>query len=269
MKRVAWLTDIHLEFVPSANKIRRLCASITALSPDCVLIGGDIGIAPHLEEYLLMLERQLQLPTYFVLGNHDFYHGSIRQVRAAVESLTRRSRWLRWLTLEGVVELTARTGLMGHDAWADGRLGNGGASQVLLNDYFLIEELAGLSGAERFARLNALGDEAAGHVRRWLPEALRLYRNVLFLTHVPPFKSACWHEGQISDDEFLPHFTCKVVGDVLVDVMRAHPERDLTVLCGHTHGQGEAAILPNLHVKTGGAEYGQPRVQALIDVPSN
>jgi predicted MPP superfamily phosphohydrolase len=72
---------------------------------------------------------------------------------------------------------------------------------------------------------------------------------------------ACWHEGRISDDDWLPHFTCQAVGDVLFDAMQKHPDRQMTVLCGHTHGTGEAHMLPNLLVKTGGAEYGQPALQ--------
>lgn len=264
MKRVVWLTDIHLEFVSSIEDVQTLCESVGALAPDYILLGGDTCIAPQFERYILMLEKQLHLPIYFVLGNHDFYRGSIMQVRSIAEAFTNKSQWLRWLTIEGVVELTANTGLIGHDSWADGRLGNGIASQVLLNDYFLIDELADLSTEERFTKLNALGDEAAAHFQRLLPLALERFRNVLLLTHVPPFRNACWHEGCISDDEFLPHFTCKAAGDVIVRVMQAYPQCNLTVLCGHTHGQGEATILPNLHVKTGGAKYGQPRLQEMI-----
>jgi len=96
-----------------------------------------------------------------------------------------------------------------------------------------------------------------------LPAVTR-FPNLILLTHVPPFKEACWFERQISDDDFLPHFTCSAVGDVLVEIMRAHPDCRLTVLCGHTHGEGEATILPNLLVKTGGAEYGKPRFNELI-----
>jgi hypothetical protein len=40
----------------------------------------------------------------------------------------------------------------------------------------------------------------------------------------------------------------------------------MSVLCGHTHGAGEARILPNLDVKTGGAEYGGPSLQELLFV---
>ena len=166
--------------------------------------------------------------------------------------------------MEGCVRLAPNTGLVGHGAWADGRLGNGVNSQVLLNDYVHIRDLTGLSPEELFAKLNDLGDQAAEYFRETLPKALARYRNLLLLTHVPPFKEACWHEGHISDDEFLPHFTCQAVGDVLIEMMQTHPERNLTVLCGHTHGSGTAQILPNLLVKTGCAEYGQPALQETI-----
>jgi hypothetical protein len=97
-----------------------------------------------------------------------------------------------------------------------------------------------------------------------LPEALSRFNNILLLVHVPPFKESCWHEGRISDDHWLPHFTCKAVGDVLTEIMAEHPDKQMTVLCGHTHGAGETDILPNLHVKTGGAVYGCPQIQEII-----
>ena len=37
-------------------------------------------------------------------------------------------------------------------------------------------------------------------------------------------------------------------------------------LCGHTHGEGFAQILPNLVARTGGARYGDPVLQAVIEV---
>ena len=40
----------------------------------------------------------------------------------------------------------------------------------------------------------------------------------------------------------------------------------MTVLCGHTHGRGEARILENLLVLTGGATYGKPEVQRILEV---
>jgi predicted MPP superfamily phosphohydrolase len=266
LKRIVWTTDIHLDFVADSNRIEQFCQSIVEPNPDVVLIGGDIAVAATVEESLLMLAKYLQRPIYFVLGNHDFYKGSIAGVRAKIAQLTRHASQIHWLSESGVIELTPQTGLIGHDGWADGRLGNRVRSEVMLNDYFLIQEFVGLAPLRRFAKLGELGDQAARYLKRQLLSAVTRFPNLILLTHVPPFKEACWFEGQISDDDFLPHFTCSAVGDVLVAIMRAHPECQLTVLCGHTHGEGIATILPNLIVKTGGAEYGKPRLNELIVV---
>jgi hypothetical protein len=48
--------------------------------------------------------------------------------------------------------------------------------------------------------------------------------------------------------------------------MKKHLGKQMTVICGHTHGAGEAQILPNLRVLTGGAEYGNPVKQRVLEV---
>ena len=264
MKRLTWVTDIHLNFL-TREQVEAFCRRITEANPSALLISGDIAEAHNVEPYLRILELMLQLPIYFVLGNHDYYRGSVPVVREAMRKLTARSPFLRWLPAAGVVELTPQTALVGHDGWADGRLGDYEHSPVILTDYVLIKELSGLDRAARLKRLHAFGDEAAAHLEEVLPRALERFPNVLFLTHVPPFKEACWHAGRISNDEWLPHFTCAAVGETLLRIMRAHPTRNLTVLCGHTHGHGRAQLLPNLLALTGGAAYGAPQLQdALI-----
>jgi 3',5'-cyclic AMP phosphodiesterase CpdA len=263
--KLAWVTDIHLNFI-GPEEVDAFTRAIAAAGPDVVLVAGDIAEAPTVEGHLLTLARALGRPIYFVLGNHDFYFGGIAEVRAAVDTLPARSPWLRWLNTAGVVELSPRTALVGHDGWGDGRLGSGSRSRVMLNDFVVIRDLTGLPAGERFTRLGALGDEAAAHVRATLPAALARYEHVVFLTHVPPFAEACWHDGKTSGDDWLPYFTCKAVGDALVEAATARPDRNLTVLCGHTHGAGRAQILPNLEVLTGAAEYGAPEVQPVLEV---
>jgi predicted MPP superfamily phosphohydrolase len=84
--RLAWLTDVHLNFVPF-SAVTRLIEEILAESPDAVLIGGDIGEANDVCLYLKQLAEQLRLPIYFVLGNHDYYRGSVAGVRSKVIEL--------------------------------------------------------------------------------------------------------------------------------------------------------------------------------------
>ena len=262
--RLAWCTDIHLNFL-EPPELARFCHAVVTGEPDAVVITGDISEAPSLEEHLLVLEREIDRPIYFVLGNHDFYRASIQSVRAAMRSLSARARHLRWLPSAGVVPLGPKVALVGHDGWADGRFGDFARSRVMLNDYLHIDELAYLPKAERLMRLHALGDEAAAFFAKTLPGALDEFEHVVVATHVPPFAAACVHAGARSGDEWLPHFSCRAVGEALVKAMEGR-SRTMTVLCGHTHGEGITPILPNLTVYTGGAEYGAPTVQRVLEL---
>lgn len=259
MIRVAWLTDIHLNFV-SPEEGRRFLDEVFHAGCDAVLIGGDIAEAPTLPAFLRQIGDAATCPVYFVLGNHDFYHGSIAGVRADAVRLSRENPRLVYLTTADAISLSPQLALAGHDGWADGWFGDYERSYVMMNDYRLIQELARHDKESRLPVLRALGEEAAAHARRVLPAALERHEHALFLTHVPPFREACWHEGQISDHEWLPHFTCRALGLALVEIMRARPDRRLTVLCGHTHSPGETQPLPSLTVHTGGATYGRPAV---------
>jgi 3',5'-cyclic AMP phosphodiesterase CpdA len=263
MPRLAWLTDVHLDFLDE-EKQRAFADHLAGCGADAIAIAGDIANARSLEASLGLLASRITLPIYFVLGNHDYYHGAVAPVRAAAARLSKAHHNLHWLPCAGVVPLGAESALFGHGGWGDGRLGDFAGSTVMLNDYLIIADLAGLSREQRLAKLNRLGDEAATFVRDALEQALPRFRTLVFLTHVPPFREACWHDGEVSSDNWLPHFTCKAVGDVLLEAMSAHPECTLTVLCGHTHSSGTAPILPNLLVKTGGADYCAPEIQGLL-----
>lgn len=261
--KLAWATDIHLDFLDAAG-VEAFTSLLERSPADAFLIGGDIAKAGSVERHLRSLEARVLRPIYFVLGNHDFYVGSVSKVREAMRRLD--SKLLRWLPAAGVVPLTPETALVGHDGWGDARHGNVDTTPVRLNDFVMIEELSSLTREARRDRLRALGDEAAAHLGDVLPRALATHRRSIVLTHVPPFREACWHEGKISDDDWLPYFTCRAVGDVLLEVARARPDRDITVLCGHTHGAGTAELLPNLRVWTGGADYGSPRLERVFEI---
>jgi len=261
--KILWATDIHLNFINSA-KFNNFCNKLTDLKPDMILIGGDIAESGSLIEILLALEAKIQCPIYFVLGNHDYYHGSISDVRKQVKKISSDSPYLQYLSDAGIVKLTSDTCLIGHDSWADGRSGDCLNSDVRLNDYVMIKELKNLDKQARLIKLNKLGDEAASFFRKTLKQALSKFENIILLTHVPPFLEACWHQGNLSDDDFLPHFCCKAAGEVFVELMIKNPDKNLTIYCGHTHSGGTSYILPNLMVNTGGATYGKPDIQDPI-----
>lgn len=264
MKKIAWLTDLHLEFADTFSQMKALCSELHKVRPDLILVGGDTGLSYSFGDYLEHIADKIQRPVYFVLGNHDCYHGSIRETGLAACQLSKRSNLVTYLTKSGFIGLTDRTALVGHDSWADGRLGSGTQSKLELNDYRLIEEFKHLGPEARFGLLAKMGDQAAEELRIDLVAALEYHKEVIVLTHVPPFREACWHEGRISGDEFLPHFTCKAVGEILVDVASSNPRKSVLVLCGHSHGKGEIEVLPNLVVKTGGAIYGKPLLQEVL-----
>jgi hypothetical protein len=265
LRRVAWATDIHLNF-SSAERRAVFCEAVRAGEAEALLLGGDIDEAPGLVGQLRGLQSYLRMPVFFVLGNHDYYRSTFDRVEEQVRELSRAPGGLHWLPGAGVVELAPGVGLAGHGGWADGRNGDYWGSNVTLCDYEYIGDFLALDRRGRLALLNRRGDEAAAWVRRELPPALERFRRLIFLTHVPPFQEAAWYEGKMSHPHYLPHFSSRAMGEALVETVRPRPGCEVLVLCGHTHGAGTLEVLPNLTVVTGAAQYGCPAVAGVIDL---
>ncbi len=266
MKSIAWLTDLHLSFVEPENR-QVFVDELTSSSADAFLIGGDVGEANNVSQFLRNMGDMLEVPIYVVLGNHDFYGGSIQSVRTEIRELSANHERLFFLTTATEpIQLTDKVGLVGHDGWADAREGDYNRSLVMMNDYRLIEELADYSKQERLAELHRLGDDAANHISSQLELALSEFQQVFVLTHVPPFREACWYRGQVSDDEWAPHFVCQAMGRAILDMANVHPGKRITVLCGHTHSPGVCEPAPNVRVITGAAEYGHPGITQTFEI---
>lgn len=265
VKRFLWANDIHLDFL-NESAVDRFLQDVADREPDVIALAGDISTARSIETHLRKFEERFDVPVCFVLGNHDFYYGSVDDVRRRVDSLVRESERLHWLNTEGVIPLGRNTGLLGHDGWGDARVGDPVGSPIQLSDFFLIDDLNGESRETQIDIMRRLGDEAAAHVDNLLPKALENFDRLFFVTHVPPFREASWYDGKPSDDNWAPFFTCRAVGERLVAHMSKCPDRRLTVLCGHTHGGGVWDALPNLEVVTGGATYGSPGVQSVWEI---
>jgi predicted phosphohydrolase len=263
MKAVC-INDVHLDTLHS-DRIERFFDELAEHDADCVLLAGDIAQADSVAGFLEGIAEAAGCPVYFVLGNHDYWGGSIAGVRRTIHELCGRSDRLCWLNDGGVVLLSETVSLVGHDGWGDARLGNVDTTDIDLVDLRAVEELCGRDRAETQARLRALGDGAADHFRKLLPEALRRRDHVVVVTHVPPYAEATWYDGEHSGPDWLPYFACKAVGDALREAMAAHPAKQMIVLCGHTHGGGTAHILPNLIVHTIPAVACQPAVRRVFE----
>ena len=138
MMRLAWLTDIHLNFLDSVE--RRQFLETVAERADAVAITGDIGESVNVIEFLKEMEEILRRPIYFVLGNHDVYRGSIGKTRDELAKYAKQSEFLVDMTATSVVALSPETALIGHDGWADARLGDFENSTVFMNDHMAIQD---------------------------------------------------------------------------------------------------------------------------------
>lgn len=263
--RLAWATDIHFDHAEPGAKVAFL-AALQHSDAEALCLTGDLSEAPQLTAHLQEIAEAFARPVYFVLGNHDYYHGSLTAVRAEMQALSQQSEWLRWLPACGLIPLNDQTVLLGHDGWGDGRYGNLAQSWIKMTDFRLIADFVAAGEAGREALLNQLGDQGAEHLARFLPEALSQFEQVVVLMHAPPLRESCLYGTDIADDNWAPYFACKAMGDVLLDHAARYPTRQLTVLAGHTHNVCDILPLPNLRIRVGAASYGQPGLSDTLNL---
>ena len=262
-----WLTDIHLNFLELGERIE-FYQKILKKKYDALLITGDIAEAPSIAPILHELVTHIKKPIYFVLGNHDYYLGQINDVHQEMRALTNTEPFLHWLPASGPQTLKEGITLIGQDGWADGRYGDYSQSHIGINDSRMIADLFQqkiISKTALLEKMQRLADTDAEHLSIDLQQAIGSpqCKKIIILTHVPPFKEACLHQGKISNDNWLPYFTSKAIGDVLMQVATKNPQISFLVLCGHTHSDAHYQPLNNLTIKAGGAEYYQPSMQSM------
>ncbi len=267
--KLTWLTDVHLNFIDAIAR-QKFYQKIVSSQCDGILMSGDIAEAPCLGDILNEMADQVEKPIYFVLGNHDYYRGKINEVRDEMKSLTEQHEKLFWLPASGMQKLANNTILIGQDGWADGRFGDYQNSCVVLNDSRMISDLFQEKIMGKFQLLNKMQQLADEDAKKLYDELkLAVAKNpqkIIVLTHVPPFKEACLYQGKISGDDWLPYFSSKVMGEVLLKIAEENSFINFLVLCGHTHGKAEHFRIDNLLIKVGGAEYYQPKVQEILVV---
>ncbi len=262
-KKLLWLTDLHLD-AAAPDLIPSFFQMLERAQPDILLIGGDTCNGSSSMNVIECLQSKLNIPVYFVFGNHDYYGHSIKKMRKEARKRFSNSSNIKYLTFEKPIPLTEETALIGHDGWADGQAGNFLQSDIYLNDYLHIEELKDCSKKKRLKTLQSLGAEAAEKLESDLSVTLEKFRNTILLTHPPPFQEVCCYKGCVCDDNWAPHFVANQVGEMLKATMQKHPESNLIVLCGHAHYGVDVQLMPNLRAVCGHSDLAIPTIQGEV-----
>ncbi|MCB1111827.1 MAG: metallophosphoesterase [Chlamydiales bacterium] len=265
VKKYVWVSDLHLD-AADEYKHHDFIRQVKQEDADALLIGGDISNGVNSLVHLRHLASLMKKPIYYVLGNHDYYYGSIEETRRKAYEILEELPQLLFLTAMNPVALTEDTALLGDDGWSDAQAGDFLHSDIELNDYYFIHELKNLQPKERKQKLMELGKKSADTIYKKLLLAFESFPQAVLLIHTPPFLEACLYKGKIADKNWAPHFVCQAVGDMLLKVMKRLPEKKLLVLCGHSHNMADVTILPNLRILAGHSDIGTPTVQGIIHV---
>lgn len=263
-KRLLFAADLHLD----CSEPWMFMEAIRDFDFDTLVIAGDVGNALTTTDYLRTIQEVLRKPVLFVLGNHDFYRGG------PIDTLLKQYEWefATWpvmhLNEHKLIELSPSTALVGIDGWADGRGGEGTKSTMRINDSLYIHDLcqaAKLGDEALFARMGQLADQSKIALRQVLTLALEHYETVYVVTHVPPLEKACRYLGLPNPQNSLPFFCNPTMGKELKRLARLYPQRQIKVLCGHTHDRFYYQS-GNLEVWVAGATYRYPAAEKLFTI---
>lgn len=274
-KQIVVISDLHYEHLTEETEKNLLEEFLSEIAPElysAIILTGDISNSTNFDELLRKFRTatDIRVPIYFVLGNHDFYGGdyynTIKKAKSVVNTNTEEGQLIYLTDVDESIRLNNpdadnTTYLIGVDGWGDmnnGIIRTGIARRI--NDFHQIQDFSYTSDVETHARIaNNIGYDNAHKLRKQLDDAIlkNEARRIFVATHVPPFPEVAYYDGKPTEEDWLPYFTCKHTGDVLIEAARRYHWVKFVVVCGHTHNQAKKVILPNLTATCIGAEYGK------------
>ena len=255
---IIWLTDPHFNFLPKMGA-EYIGKEFAEQYPDCTgcLITGDISESKDLSVNLSQFVKGFGKKVWYVLGNHDYYGGSVG-ISESIEAAD-------YLTDMPPVHLSETTALVGDDGWYDATAGTPHWSNVHMSDFDLILDFSGLGKFEVIEKAHQIGIKSAKRIEPKLRAAAKKYKRIIVAVHVPPWKEASWHQGRMSAPDWLPWFTHVEMGKVIEEVSKDFPDVKFDVFCGHSHSGGIVDVSETITCTTGAARYGDPQLAGVIE----
>jgi hypothetical protein len=193
MLKLRILSDLHLEHDPDWK--------LKHHGEDAVLCAGDMGTrrSRHLIEALV---QSSEVPFYYVLGNHDFYHGEIEETVEYYCRLTEQTEQFNFLHNE-----YAHIGdylLLGTPLWTDFNLYPGLQARSMCVAHHSINDFRLTRIDDRLLKPDDFLDWHT-QSRAFLAERIGRGENTIVMTHWCP--SAETIDARYAEDPANPYFT--------------------------------------------------------------
>jgi Icc-related predicted phosphoesterase len=259
--KLIWISDIHLNFLNPENR-KNFGELLGSSEGDAIVISGDIAESDSIIDIIENLEKDSGKPVYFVMGNHDFYGSSVKQTKKKVSHLN-------WLPKTDGIPIGKDTVLIGVDGWGDCRSGEFHNATIMMNDWIHIKELRagyrkGMAALRR--ELQKLADEDAKDLEEKVNNAAKAFKNIIIVSHVPPFEDMALYAGRKSSPGTLPFYCSQVLGDTILTIAIENPKVNFLWLSGHTHSRAEYKPCNNLTGRVAQASYFNPQIEEIINV---
>jgi 3',5'-cyclic AMP phosphodiesterase CpdA len=241
--RIAHITDLHIDSEASLNHFMQ---SVHELKPEFVINTGDNDNSTDWRVRMKSLPSHFK-SYYYVKGNHDFWGGNTFWGRSDIASDT------HYIPNSLFVSVTNDTVLVGVDGWYDTGFGTTIPHPSTLNDVRFIGDFVGRSPEMQLRLMRVMGEEQAAFLKEKLLKTIEqsAASNIVVATHVPPFQEVLI---KMDDEDDLSAFMgCAAAGRVIRSVADLNPDRNFTVLCGHTHRPYDVYVANNIRCIVGDA----------------
>jgi 3',5'-cyclic-AMP phosphodiesterase len=247
-------SDTHLNFTFPWTKYR-FVNKIAAEQAAGLFLPGDIACGLTIKQMLAFLAKKLDMPIYFVIGNHDSYGTSFQETHSAIRDICNKYSHLIWLTDHEVIKLNHEACLIGDDGWYDARLGN--LDYIAYNfDWMTIKEFRLLkSFDEKLTYSRQLADQSTAALKNKLEKALETYQTVYIMTHMPPWREAVRGLGTELEAFWLPYSINFRMGEMIEEVMRDRGNQNVIILSGHTHTPAIINVSHNIECVVQNGKY--------------